>query len=332
MAELQDAGESSSKLKTQFASNVLAAELNDRARLRLFQELNEQAYGDNLTFAADRPLFVRLRCARFGPVLVEEFARTLIRTARTARNVRPHGDDNFFFGLRCGTRELTHGQRGWEVVHEPGSFIMLSNADPDEVQLGPSNLFFSLYVPRARLIQHLDRGEDLIARRIDRDQPAVRFLRKYIKLALEPDSTNDDPALTEHVGNTLIVLTALCLGAARDAVEPARAHGVRAARLQAIKAEIKAGFSQPNFSERQVAAKLGLTSRYVQDVLHETGATFTDWVLKLRLQKARGMLANPRNDHLRIIEIAYACGFNEVSYFNRCFRRWFGSTPTACRM
>jgi hypothetical protein len=84
----------------------------------------------------------------------------------------------------------------------------------------------------------------------DRDQPAVRFLRKYIKLALEPDSTNDDPALTEHVGNTLIVLTALCLGAARDAVETARAHGVRAARLQAIKAEIKAGFGQPNFSER----------------------------------------------------------------------------------
>ena len=332
MAEAQDIGESSSKLKTLFASNELAAELDDGARLLLFQELNEQVYADDLTSAADRPFFVHLRGARFGSVLVEKFARTLIRRARKARNVRTHGDDDFFVSLNCGTHELTHGQRGSEVVYAPGSLIILSNADPDETRCGPSNLFFSLYMPRAHLIAHVGRAEDLVAHRIDGDQPAVRFLRKYLKLAIEPDSTNDDPALTEHVGNTLIVLTALCLGAGRAAVEPAQTHGLRAARLLAIKTEISAGFSQPNFSERQVAAKLGLTSRYVQEVLHETGTTFTNQVLELRLQKARGMLANPRNNHLRIIEIAYACGFNEVSYFNRCFRRRFGSTPTTCRM
>jgi AraC-like DNA-binding protein len=32
-----------------------------------------------------------------------------------------------------------------------------------------------------------------------------------------------------------------------------------------------------------------------------------------------------------VIEIAHACGFNEVSYFNRCFRRRFGDTPTQYR-
>jgi AraC-like DNA-binding protein len=30
-------------------------------------------------------------------------------------------------------------------------------------------------------------------------------------------------------------------------------------------------------------------------------------------------------------EIAYACGFNEVSYFNRRFRRRFGVSPTQYR-
>lgn len=28
---------------------------------------------------------------------------------------------------------------------------------------------------------------------------------------------------------------------------------------------------------------------------------------------------------------AIACGFNDLSYFNRCFRRRFGLTPTAAR-
>jgi transcriptional regulator GlxA family with amidase domain len=65
--------------------------------------------------------------------------------------------------------------------------------------------------------------------------------------------------------------------------------------------------------------------------LHETGLSLAERVLELRLQKARAMLADPRHDRLKIIEIAYACGFNEVSYFNRCFRRRFGASPTQYR-
>jgi AraC-like DNA-binding protein len=34
---------------------------------------------------------------------------------------------------------------------------------------------------------------------------------------------------------------------------------------------------------------------------------------------------------LKISDIAYACGFNEASYFNRCFRRRFGASPTQYR-
>ena len=54
-------------------------------------------------------------------------------------------------------------------------------------------------------------------------------------------------------------------------------------------------------------------------------------VLELRLQKARAMLASPRYDRMKVSDIALACGFNEVSYFNRCFRRRFGASPTQFR-
>ena len=82
---------------------------------------------------------------------------------------------------------------------------------------------------------------------------------------------------------------------------------------------------------RNVAAKLGLTPRYVQDLLYDAGSSFTERVLELRLQKAQTMLSDPRHVHLQIGQLAYACGFNEVSYFNRCFRRRFGGTPTQFR-
>jgi AraC-like DNA-binding protein len=43
------------------------------------------------------------------------------------------------------------------------------------------------------------------------------------------------------------------------------------------------------------------------------------------------MLTDARHDRNEVINIALACGFNEVSYFNRCFRRHFGATPTDIR-
>ena len=51
-------------------------------------------------------------------------------------------------------------------------------------------------------------------------------------------------------------------------------------------------------------------------------------LLELRLRKAADLLAHPGE---RISDIAFACGFNDLSYFNRCFRRRFGLTPTAAR-
>ena len=43
------------------------------------------------------------------------------------------------------------------------------------------------------------------------------------------------------------------------------------------------------------------------------------------------MLVDRRNDALKVSDIAFACGFNEVSYFNRCFRSRFGASPTQFR-
>ena len=108
-------------------------------------------------------------------------------------------------------------------------------------------------------------------------------------------------------------------------------RGLRAARLQHILVEIRAGFATPGFSPHAVAHKLGVTPRYVQNLLQETGSSFTERVLEFRLQRACAMLADMRHDRMKIGEIAEACGFNEIPYFNRRFRRRFGASPTQYR-
>ena len=59
-----------------------------------------------------------------------------------------------------------------------------------------------------------------------------------------------------------------------------------------------------------------------------TGLNFTDYVSRVRVEKARQLLSNPNH---RVSEIAYQTGFQSLSHFNRCFKRITGESPTANR-
>jgi AraC-like DNA-binding protein len=43
------------------------------------------------------------------------------------------------------------------------------------------------------------------------------------------------------------------------------------------------------------------------------------------------MLTDPRHLDQSIGAIAFACGFGDLSYFNRCFRSVYGSAPSHFR-
>ena len=120
-------------------------------------------------------------------------------------------------------------------------------------------------------------------------------------------------------------------GAKGEVAELASLRGLRAARLQAVLAKIADNFANPGISAQCVAKELGLSARYVHDLLQETGISFSERVLELRLQRARKMLSQRQNDAMRISEIALMNGFSDMSYFNRCFRRRFGCTPSGAR-
>ena len=59
-----------------------------------------------------------------------------------------------------------------------------------------------------------------------------------------------------------------------------------------------------------------------------TGLTFTDYLSRLRIEKAKNLLLNP---NLRISEVAYEVGFQSLTHFNRMFRKLTGQSPSAWR-
>jgi AraC-like DNA-binding protein len=61
---------------------------------------------------------------------------------------------------------------------------------------------------------------------------------------------------------------------------------------------------------------------------HETGAPFRAYLHDLRISRAKALLADP---YLTITEVAQAVGFNDLSHFDRTFRRVVGQSPTEYR-
>ncbi|MCI0534729.1 MAG: helix-turn-helix domain-containing protein [Verrucomicrobiales bacterium] len=59
-----------------------------------------------------------------------------------------------------------------------------------------------------------------------------------------------------------------------------------------------------------------------------TGLNFTDYVSRVRIEKAKNLLLNP---NLRVSEIAYEVGFQSLTHFNRVFKRVVGQSPTEYR-
>jgi len=194
----------------------------------------------------------------------------------------------------------------------------------------PASNSIWLRIPAAAIAPLVPDLYAVVARRIPAATPALQLLVSYLGLfrnGLGLTTLGLQRLFATHVHD----LVAMALGATRDAREIARGRGVRAARLHTIVEEIKQHFADPQFSPAAVAARLRVSPRYVQDLLQETGMPFTDRVTALRLEKARTMLESEANSHRKIIDIAYCCGFNDLSYFNRCFRRRFGAAPTQFR-
>src|SRR5437762_10711101 len=79
----------------------------------------------------------------------------------------------------------------------------------------------------------------------------------------------------------------------------------------------------------QVAKAVNMSTFYFCKIFKKiTSINFTDYLSRIRIEKARNLLLNP---NLRISEIAYEVGFQSLTHFNRVFRKLVGLSPSGCR-
>ncbi len=82
-------------------------------------------------------------------------------------------------------------------------------------------------------------------------------------------------------------------------------------------------------SLEQVAKSVNTSRFYFCKMFKKaTGINFTDYLSRVRTERAKNLLLNP---NLRVSEIAYEAGFQSLTHFNRVFKRVLGQSPTEYR-
>jgi AraC-like DNA-binding protein len=252
---------------------------------------------------------------------------TPVRATRTPEFIQD-GDGDFRL-LRADGAGYQYTSNGVDEIVEDGASALLFNGVASSVRyLGPCHVT-AVRVPRTQITPLVRGFDDRPIRRL-RNMDALRLLASYTE-ALRRQGPTSDPRLAAQVANHVTDLVALALGACGDAAEIARGRGARAARLAAVKRAILADLSDAELSIVTIAARHGISPRYLRMLFESEGTSFTDFVLEQRLVKAHRAIRDPLRTGQMISTIAFAAGFGDLSYFNRAFRRRFGMTPSDAR-
>ncbi len=84
-----------------------------------------------------------------------------------------------------------------------------------------------------------------------------------------------------------------------------------------------------DLSLNDLASKLDIHPNYLSEIINKKeNKTFYDYINTHRVNEFKKQIAIPKNHQFTLMAIAYDCGFNSKSSFNRHFKKITGKTPS----
>ncbi len=214
---------------------------------------------------------------------------------------------------------------GKRFTVKPGEFVLLDNTRFYQMEMDTAHEALDLMMPLGWLDRYLPDPGALLGKPISGREGWGAPLGSLLETMAEGiDATPlPRPMIAEQVGTLLALATGF-----HEAPTESRHRGQLARR---ILRRIESDFADPELSPEGLAVELGISKRYLQQLLAGSGTSFVQELTATRLDRASDMLSDHRAGSLGVGEIAFRCGFLDPGYFARAFRKRFGRTPSEWR-
>ncbi len=246
---------------------------------------------------------------------------------RTRKDIGKDAAENFFLIVQEEGHALMCQNQTASMIW-PGDMILIDSAQPSAFSFfGSFGRQLSVHLPRSEMYAHF--GEDVAGGlHIPKSDYTSLALTAVLAKAFAPTSNAQQ---SEYLHEAMFGLIGAMLHERADGgnTRQIQAEVSHAQLLKRGLAYIDQKFDDSHLTIHTVASDLGVSIRQLQRAFETAGITPTNYLLQKRLEKACQLLLARRQDSASMLvsTIAYSCGFNDVSYFNRQFRRMFGCAP-----
>ena len=259
-----------------------------------------------------------------GGLDLAQVANDLDVIRRDVADIRIDYSENLFLLLQlegtCGIE-----QNGRQSFIAPGDCILVDSSSPSIFHFGGrfSN-HLSVHLPRQLILADKSTRVE-VSRRIEAEDPMSAMLRAVVAKLLKTDASDKR---APHLRELLFSATRQAFATDSEMDEPVVSDS-SGGRLEVVQILIDRYLTDEHLTPQWLADKVGISLRTLQEDFNALGTTATSLIRMRRLHLAHEQLARMKNNTkaTTIAEVAYSAGFNDISYFNRCFRKAFDCSP-----
>ncbi len=247
---------------------------------------------------------------------------------RTKSRIRNAREEVVLVSVQTRGRGIV-AQDGRQAVLEPGDFACYDSTRPYTLSFDAQFEQIVLHLPRKAMVRRIGATEAVTATRVAATSPLGSLVAPFIR--------NTVSIVSDVGGATAARLSDVCLGLVTTALgdltscQPLNDTPARAALTFRAKALIERSLTDTHLNSERVAAMMGISPRYLQDLFHSENKTVSEWIWLRRLEKARRDLIDPLLARESITQVALAAGFCDLAHFSRRFRAAYAISPRQYR-
>jgi AraC-like DNA-binding protein len=217
--------------------------------------------------------------------------------------------------------------RGFNSQHgnfhpiEAGNFFFHDSNAIGDLRMAGEFEILTLALPRALVGRYFACAPAACAVPLSIEQSAVAQMAADVLQTLARDCTGADHDCLEASITSLVRMLSLAYRIGPNT------STTNSALLVRIRDYILAHLADENLTPSRVAFAHGISERYLSKLFEIDRTTVSRWIWAQRLEASRKALAAPELADRPINEVAYRCGFNDMSHFSYSFRRRFGCSP-----
>lgn len=277
--------------------------------------------------AGDQALRGEIEARLIGDVGVAQVSGRGVRAVHTGAHIG-RATSHVYAACVHVDGEASITRKGQTIALQRGDIFITDSRQEFTLDLDRPWRHLLITIPTRWLDARMARPESL-AGAVLRDRPLARLWASHLAAGFALAGDFSAAAATLFARHSVDLLAQLLDESPED--DRTAAEAARAAIFFSTCQIIALKSGDPRLTPAKTARELGVSSRTLARVFAERNDTVMRRVFAERVRRAAELLASPRSAHRSITDIAFACGFNDLSHFGRVFAGKMHMTPSQWR-